>query len=296
MHNTFSIVVISYGHAVELRAALDSIDAFRYPREAFEVIVVDDGTVPRIDHQIFENRSYKIRAEYLARSDRSSRARARNYGAGLAANDWLVFVDGDQYLGSELLDLYNTYLLSEGASQVVLGTRMYLGEWQSHMLIESNNFESVKKIRMRRDIRLRMQEGLRKNIMRMPGSWTLFWSHNFLINKNVFQAVGGFDEAFINWGFEDTEFGYRLVKSGIDISLLENYVFNLHQKIAFSQEKYRGWLANLEYFYNKYKDFCIISQLVLYHGFNLDPDDREFPAMLERFNKFSADVSLLGGG
>jgi hypothetical protein len=35
-------------------------------------------------------------------------------------------------------------------------------------------------------------------------------THNFSLSRRVFERIGGFDEAFDRWGWEDTELGYRL--------------------------------------------------------------------------------------
>jgi hypothetical protein len=45
--------------------------------------------------------------------------------------------------------------------------------------------------------------------------WTLFYSLNVSVQAADFWAVGGFDEQFRGWGFEDIELGFRLFRHGL---------------------------------------------------------------------------------
>ncbi|WP_377644849.1 glycosyltransferase family 2 protein [Oryzobacter terrae] len=49
---------------------------------------------------------------------------------------------------------------------------------------------------------------------------TLFWSLSFAVSVADFCAVGGFDERYVGYGAEDTDFGQRLVRSGGRLSLV----------------------------------------------------------------------------
>ena len=43
----------------------------------------------------------------------------------------------------------------------------------------------------------------------------LFWSLAFALRRTSFDALGGFDEGFVGYGAEDTDFGFRAAESGL---------------------------------------------------------------------------------
>ncbi|WP_424767713.1 glycosyltransferase [Paenibacillus sp. sgz302251] len=45
--------------------------------------------------------------------------------------------------------------------------------------------------------------------------WTSFISCNVSVRRELLEEVGGFDEGFQGWGFEDWELGYRLYRFGV---------------------------------------------------------------------------------
>ena len=55
-------------------------------------------------------------------------------------------------------------------------------------------------------------DGLRRESN--PG---LFWSLGFAIRRSTFAAMGGFDEAFVGYGAEDTDFGFRTADAGLPL-------------------------------------------------------------------------------
>lgn len=50
---------------------------------------------------------------------------------------------------------------------------------------------------------------------RMLMPWALGWSTNLSVPADDFWAVGGFDEEFVGYGFEDVELSYRLARHGL---------------------------------------------------------------------------------
>jgi hypothetical protein len=44
----------------------------------------------------------------------------------------------------------------------------------------------------------------------------LFWSLSFAVSPQAYWAVGGFDEAYVGWGAEDTDFGRRARARGLE--------------------------------------------------------------------------------
>ena len=51
----------------------------------------------------------------------------------------------------------------------------------------------------------------------MCEDYRCFWSLNFAMQRNRFLAVGGFDEGYVGYGGEDTDFGRTVVTAGVPL-------------------------------------------------------------------------------
>ena len=85
----FSIVIPSYRRPGALGTCLNAIARLDYPRDRFEVVVVDDGSVPPLP------RPEGPVAVTLVRQDNAGPAAARNLGASRARGTFLAFTDDD---------------------------------------------------------------------------------------------------------------------------------------------------------------------------------------------------------
>lgn len=50
------------------------------------------------------------------------------------------------------------------------------------------------------------------------GNHSLFWSLSFAVRREVWERLGGFDEEFVGYGAEDTDFGWRARHAGVGLS------------------------------------------------------------------------------
>lgn len=288
--------MIAYNNHNELSACLQSINQLNYPKELFEVIVIDDGSVPAMSNSIAKNFNYTYQFHYIPRTQTSCRSKARNTGAGIAKNELLLFLDGDQFINSDLLHNYNNYFIQNKHSQVVLGSRIDLSEWQSQLLLETLDINRVTKlIRNQDDSRLLIKQTLGEQLLNVPGVWTLFWSHNFIISRSIFESINGFDESFINWGFEDVELGYRLTQQGYTYEIIENNVFHFHEINKITAKKHYQWIKNMEIFYKKYNDISILCQWFFYESLaTYTPINRpNAKEMHDMFIRYSSKISFI---
>ena len=90
---TFSIVVPTYARPERLSACLSALTKLSYPRDEFEVIVVDDGSPSspaEIVHRVVDQMAVRLIAQTQA-----GPAAARNTGAANARGEYLAFTDDD---------------------------------------------------------------------------------------------------------------------------------------------------------------------------------------------------------
>ena len=262
----FSIVLINKDSPKTLKLMLKSISEVEYPKTNFEVIIVDDGSKPTLKECLqkeFSMEEYKWL--YIDESEFSSRSKARNLGASVANFDYLIFIDGDQFMTTSTLKLYDRYFHFKRKKELVLGTRYHFHESNLAIVFRyKNQIDKIAKT-FTTDERNRLIQIIKKPFSELVGNWHLFWSCNFCITKALFQELGGFDEGFLGWGLEDSEFGYRLKKTKIELDLINNPVWHCHYSNSLNSknnEKLKQWRLNLAYFYNKHQDMNILEQLI----------------------------------
>ena len=102
----FSIVIITRNRAGIIDTVLEWVKAIRYPRDRFELIVVDngstDGTAARVETVLAgSDLVYRIETE-----PRKGICQARNCGIRSARGAWVLFLDDDVLLPDKLLEIY----------------------------------------------------------------------------------------------------------------------------------------------------------------------------------------------
>jgi glycosyltransferase involved in cell wall biosynthesis len=265
----FSIVLINRDDPRHLKNCLKSLRSLKYSTDAFEVIIVDDGSSIPLEQQIDFVLDFVHSFHYIVLTHDSCRSRARNLGASFAKYPVLVFVDGDQVITPDLLTHYSEYInKNPSGARVVLGTRVDLLPWQQDACLASlddNSYTTkfLPLLRHTKDPKVMLLEYLNLTFAAMPENWSLFISCNFMIFKDTFENAGGFDERFKTWGFEDTEFAYRLAQQGVVLDFMDNKVLNFPPERLLTEEKYRYWVENFQVFYDKYKD----KKILAYYGF-----------------------------
>lgn len=106
MHS-FSIIVPLYNSATFLNKCIQSIRAQNYHH--YEVILVDDGSQDNTLELCQNYASEDSRIQVFTKSNEGQGA-ARNYGFAKAVNDFILYVDSDDYLEPDTLLSINTAL------------------------------------------------------------------------------------------------------------------------------------------------------------------------------------------
>lgn len=118
--------------------------------------------------------------------------------------------------------------------------------------------------------------------------WMFVITRNISVRRSVFDAVGGFYEELQGWGYEDWEFGYRVIKYGGKI-LEDSQIPIYHQEhYKMTTNFFKEATSNYLKFYNRHPEFEIgvvslsfIQSVYLYNLFRVNQLVREF-RMLEK--------------
>jgi GT2 family glycosyltransferase len=196
-HTFFSIVVPTYSRAAELANCLEALARQRFPRDSFEVIVVDDGSPSPPDAVI---RQFRARLDLtLLTSGHAGPAAARNLCVERAAGRFLAFTDDDCRPAPD-------WLRELEACCTALPDHMIGGRTlNAH---ETNPYAATSQLII--DIVYG-----RYNAPGVGGAH-FFASNNMAIAADRFRAVGGFDRSFLT--AEDRELCDRWGRMGNRLS------------------------------------------------------------------------------
>ncbi len=107
----FSIIVPVYNVQPYLRQCLDSLLAQTYDDR--EIIVIDDGSTDG-SSEICDEYAACARVTVLHQKNMGLSA-ARNAGMARASGEWLVFVDGDDWVDADMLEILQGHILATNA-------------------------------------------------------------------------------------------------------------------------------------------------------------------------------------
>lgn len=206
-----SVIVPYFEAPTKLALTLAGLEGQTYPRHLFEVVIVDDGSEPRL-----EQPKSPLNVTVVHQDNRGfGLARARNNGARAAAHDILVFLDGDMiaeagwlaeharwhHVVADALTLgfyarvsvqgvdAATIRSRPGSLRELFSDRESDPPWTERHMVRTDNFTS------KHDDLFRAVSG-----------------GNLGVGKPFYLQVGGTDETYSR--NQDTEFGYRAYIQG----------------------------------------------------------------------------------
>ena len=191
---------------------------------------------------------------------------ARNLGAKAGNSELILFIDDDVVLGRnhflELVASRMRYLdFSCGAYRYWTRT-----DWHTY-LHKSFPITHIQNI-------LRSKSYLPRSIERFTGSPSYhefsFIGHFGAVKRDVFNKIGGFDEDFIQWSYQDTDLMMRLSVNDYQYNLLYNDHITVYH-LAHTVDKSRFLETNRDIFLNKQKKMGI--KFHLNHFFGVFDDD-----------------------
>lgn len=201
---SLSVVIPVYRQLRCLDMTLRSLAAQTLSPEEFEVIVVDDGSGDDTVAVVGKHKA-RLPVRLIQHSVNRGRAAARNSGAAVAEADRLLLLDSDSYAEPGLLDAHARFGRSF-PDKVLLGAR---NEWSWQLAADQPAPPASPACRYVKDTRFKF--GLDPaTFATSEVPWIFGNSHNMSLPAADFNACGGFDENFTGWGYEDTEFAYRL--------------------------------------------------------------------------------------
>lgn len=189
-----SVIIPTYERAVQLSLCLGALAAQDYPRDRFEVLVVDDGSSTSLEPTVNTFR-HRLNVRFL-KQGHAGPAAARNHGAVVAKGEILAFTDDDCAPAPDWLRSLATCFVSR--SGCVLGG-------QTINELPNNRYSTASQF---------IVDYLYARWNPDPDHATFFTSSNFALPAKIFHDVGGFDTGWIRAAGEDRELCDRLISHG----------------------------------------------------------------------------------
>lgn len=183
-----SVIIPVYNGAQTLPACLRALKKQTVSPEAFEIIVVDDGST---DGSALVAQQPGVR---VIRQNNAGAAAARNHGARVAQGELLLFTDADCVPAPDWV----AQLSAPFADATVAGAK---GVYQTAQTELTPRF---------------VQMEYESKYERMADAETIDFvdTYSAAYRREVFWAVGGFDVTFPGASVEDQEFSFRVAEAG----------------------------------------------------------------------------------
>lgn len=192
----FSIIIPTYGRADALEQCLSGCAALGYPRDRFEVIVVDDGDAESTRLAVADYLQLLALA-YIPQPSRMGPASARNAGVRAARGEVVVFIDDDCVPDQHWLRELDDQLRSTDDIVCVGGA------------IENDSRGNVYAAASQS-----LVDFLYTWYNANPRDARFFASNNMACPRRAFLAIGGFDVSFPRAAAEDRDFCDRWREEG----------------------------------------------------------------------------------
>ncbi len=204
-----SVVIPSMNKVDLLRQTLEALarqDAG--PQRSWEVVVVNDGSTDSTGsflHTLDGTGSNPL-VRVVSPAHNVGRAKARNLGARAATGKYILFMDDDIVAPAGLVAAHLD-LLEDGCCNGTIGYAITDPQVKDAPHFTYLDTRGVAKI----------SPGL------APGRF--FVTQNAAVDREAFLSIGGFDENFSSYGFEDMEVAFRLEeKAGVVFHALKHPV------------------------------------------------------------------------
>ncbi len=182
-----TIQLCTYNRAALLERVLDACFEQSVPSDSYEVVLVNDGSTDETPAVIARAQSRATCPFTVINQPNSGLAKGRNVGIAHATGERIIFIDDDVL---PLPNFVAEHLRSHDAHPLAI---------VRGAAINVENFDELP-----------------------PPIWTLkdysgnfFWTTNVSVPLKTIRAIGGFDETFAEYGWEDIDVGLRLRFAGV---------------------------------------------------------------------------------
>ena len=203
------LIITTYNRPDALVAVLHSV--MTQTVKPCEIIISDDGSGTETA-AVVQNFKRQLPIKHCWLPDCAFRAaRARNLAIAKSTAEYLIFIDGDILMPNAFIE---NHLKLSDPGKVISGNRKILSPEATQKILNETNIQTANYAFKSKKFK-RLWLGMFRDHF-----WNTLESArtcNLSLFKEDAVAVGGFDESFVGWGREDTDFIARSINSGMTI-------------------------------------------------------------------------------
>lgn len=212
---TCALIITTYNQKERLALVLDSVKNLEPLPD--EVLIADDGSREDTAKLIQAyQKDFPCKLEHIWQEDEGFRlSEIRNKAIKTSNSEYIIVIDGDMILEKNFI---NDHLNFAQKKVFLQGSRVILNEKESKELLSKNDFSLAfdkKGFKNQRNIFLAKCiykfSKLSKNFFKKSQLIKGIRGCNMSFYKSDFKAIEGFNEKFIGWGREDSEFVARFL-------------------------------------------------------------------------------------
>jgi len=234
-----------------------------------EIIIIDDGSSDKTTDYLksLQDVDCDFDLMLLSKKHDGNRAKSRNLGIQKARGKLILFLDDDTVLLSpycikKTIEMWKPQTFLCGAKRY-----WTYPIWDRNKILElihSSRFEKIKKMSFV-PIGLNRYNGCR-DLLEFS-----FLSNFGVVSREDLINVGGFDEGYTGWGYEETDLMFRLLDRGLKFINLWPFVSVLHLNHPLGESEPHITGTNRERFYEKLKKKGMVFKVN--HLFGVFEDD-----------------------
>ncbi len=231
IHPTVTLIIPTYNRPQRLCECLTAVAALDYPRDRFDVVVVDDGSpqpVASVVEEVVASTKAKLgdslRAQTI-RQQNAGPAAARNAGAHHATGNFLAFTDDDC--------APDPNWLHRMAAQLDQQPNALVGGRTVNALVDNPVSEAAQSL----------IDYIYAYENQRPGDARFFASNNIAMSTRCFHQIGGFDTSYPLAAGEDREFCDRWRAASLPRIYAPNAI--IHHRHAMTVRSF--WRQNFNY-------------------------------------------------
>jgi GT2 family glycosyltransferase len=198
-----SVLIPTFGRMSVLKETLKRLSMQTYPKEKYEVIVIDDCSSDGTG-DFLAKLELPFNFRYLLNRENLGRAKSRNIGIRAARGKYVLMIDDDIWAEPGLLEKHMEVHSCLAEEIAVTGAILVAPEIPQTTV---NDFLSRRHIWC--------YEEMKKYKGALPYSFCK--TASLSVKRDLLMRIGLFNESFSHYGGEDTELGYRLNKGGIKL-------------------------------------------------------------------------------
>ena len=222
-----SVIIPCYNSGNYIMEALDSVDDYS-GIHSYEIIIIDDGSTDQFTIELLDKLSVKY---IVRRQENKGPATARNTGCKIATGKYLLFLDSDNKILPDYIDIGIQNLEQNAEAGVVYAKAYFFGNVTG-----------------------------RKKFVTLPFNINELLITNYIdtctvVKKETWKSVGGFDESPEMFTLEDWDFWLRIYEKGWKFIFIDRELFYYRFREGSLMDSFHktGQVNNrMEYIFNKH--------------------------------------------